>query len=382
MIATRPEIDLLLLCVSPVRDERRSVRIRQLLNQQPDWSYLEFLAESHGLLPLLYWELKSARPDIVPPSMADKFQQNLRNSIFLTGELFRILNLFDREGIAAIPFKGPTLAVSAFHNLALRSFSDLDILIRPEDVWRARDVLFRDGYTGKERLKPRLENAYLHSYDEFVLYGPGKYPLIELHWALVPPHFSVPFKTATLWERTVNVTLGNHEVPSLSPEDLFLVLCLHGSKHCWSHLGLVCDVAWLIASHGFSWEPLLGRARELGVHRMVLLACVLAFQVLEAPLAEPVTRDLAGDADVPVLAGEMIRALFGVRHDESAILRTGLLHIRMRERRRDRLRYFVRLATRPGNEDWHWIDLPGPLNFLYSVLRLPRLALKYRSRVP
>src|SRR5258708_13345510 len=106
---TRLETELLLLCVSPVRDERRNARIHQLLNQQPDWNYLESLADSHSLLPLLCWELKAARPDIVPPSMAAKFRHNLQNSIFLTGALFRIVALLHPQGPPPIPLHRPTL---------------------------------------------------------------------------------------------------------------------------------------------------------------------------------------------------------------------------------------------------------------------------------
>jgi hypothetical protein len=40
------------------------------------------------------------------------------------------------------------------------------------------------------------------------------------------------------------------------------------------------------------------------------------------------------------------------------------------------------LATRQGIEDWQMVDLPRPLSFLYPVLRFPRLAFKYRARVP
>jgi hypothetical protein len=380
MLNTQPETELLLLCVSPLRTEARTAHIRQLLDRQPDWNRLESLADSHGLLPLLYWELKSAT-DTLPAALADKFQQNTQNSLFLTSELFRILDLFHSERIPAIPFKGPTLAASAYHNLALRSFNDLDMLIHTEDLWRARDLLLAAGYTTRLRLKPGRENAYTRSYDELVLYGPDEYPLIELHWAFVPPHFSVPLEISDVWKRTINVSLGNRTVPSLSPEDLFLVLCLHGGKHCWSHLGLVCDLAWLITTHSLSWSSLLARARALGAHRMVLLAPCLASQIFEVPLAEEVARDLDADPEIKRLSAQIIRAMFGVRHDETAILRTGLLHIRMRERWRDRLRYFIRLVTRPAIEDWQWVDLPGPLSFLYPVLRLPRLALKYWSRV-
>lgn len=153
-IPTRPEAELLLLCASPLKNEERAARVGQLLDENPDWNFLHDLAESHRLTPLLYWELKSTRPDLISPLLADRFERNMRNSLFLTGELLRILDLFEREGIAAIPFKGPTLAVTAYDNLALRRFDDLDILVRPEDVWRARDVMLREGFQSKLRLEP------------------------------------------------------------------------------------------------------------------------------------------------------------------------------------------------------------------------------------
>ena len=217
LLPARPEIELLLLAVSPVRNQTRRARIRQLLDGQPNWNCIEALAESHRLLPLLYWELNSVGPDIVPLSITEEFQRNTRNCLFLTGELLRVLDLFDREGLAAIPFKGPTLAISAYNNLALRRFSDLDILIRTEDIWRARDLLLANGYHTRLKLTPGRENAYTRSYDELVMYGADEFPLVELHWAFLPPHFSVGLELPAFWERAVKVQLGNRAVPSLTP---------------------------------------------------------------------------------------------------------------------------------------------------------------------
>jgi hypothetical protein len=379
-VSARPETELLLLCASPVRTEARAARIRELLDASLDWLHLEALAESHGLLPLLCWEIKAVRPGIVPSSIEEKFQQNLRNSMLLTSALFRILDLFAENRIPAIPFKGPTLAVAAYGNLSLRTFADLDILIRPEDVWRARDLLFSDGYASNLKLASSRQSAYLHSYDELVLYGPSESPLVELHWAFVPRHFSVSLESPELWARAQALAIGSRTVPSLSPEDLFLVLSVHGAKHCWSHLGLVCDAARLISATDLPWPSLLARARRLGIHRMVLLACLLTNRLLDVALPEPVVLDLKSDPKQDTLARDIISAMFGVRHDETAILRSGLVHMRMRERRRDRLRYLFRLVTRPGIEDWQWVDLPSSLSALYPALRFPRLISKYWLR--
>jgi hypothetical protein len=213
-----------------------------------------------------------------------------------------------------------------------------------------------------------------------LLRGERGHPILELHWAFVPPYFSASLDTAAFWERREEVLLGNRAVRALQPRDLLLVLCLHGAKHGWSHLGLIGDVARLLTCAPLPWEELLLRARENGIHRMVLLAAALASRVFETALDEPVAGPIEADPAVSILAGEIITALFGKNHDETAVFSSGLLHMRMRERFRDRVKYGYRLLTRPAIEDWQMIDLPRPLSFLYPLLRYPRLALKYWSK--
>src|SRR5260370_38643204 len=98
---------------------------------------------------------KRARGKTLPASLAESFQDNTRNSVQLTAELFRLLDLFAREGIQVLPFKGPTLAMAAYGNLALRQFTDLDLLIRKEDVLRARGILLENGYRTDLQLNTR-----------------------------------------------------------------------------------------------------------------------------------------------------------------------------------------------------------------------------------
>ncbi len=361
------EQELLLLCASPVRTGTRSSRIAFLRQQPIDWDSLEELASYHNLAPLLHWELDP---------LDDGFRENLKNSLLLTRELVGIIDILAAAGVPTLPFKGPTLALAAYNSLALRSFCDLDILVRREDAWRARDLLQSTGYTPKFQVKPGLETAYLDAYDELVMYGPGGSPLLEIHWAFLPPRFSLDLDFSDCWPRRVQIPLANRTLPACHPEDLLLILSAHGAKHCWSHLGLICDVAWLITSHPPDWPSLLSRARKLGIQRMVLLASALATEVFDVPgLLQP-------DPAISSLVDEIVAALFGAHHDETSIRASASLHMRMRERRRDRWGYFLRLATRPGIEDWEMLDLPRPLRFLYPLLRYPRLLKKYKSRIP
>jgi len=64
----------------------------------------------------------------------------------LTAELFRILERFASEGIATLVIKGPVLAVQAYGDPAIRSYGDLDLLVRQADIRRATELMSAAGY--------------------------------------------------------------------------------------------------------------------------------------------------------------------------------------------------------------------------------------------
>lgn len=378
----RRELELLLCCAAPEGSGRQAERIRTLCGQPLDWPYLLHAAAAHALTPLLYWGVKAVRPDLIPEELAARFRENTRNSVQLTSELFRVLDLLAGAGIRVLPFKGPTLASAAYGNLALREFSDLDLLVRREEALRARDVLAANGYRDILQLNAKWDQAYMRDYDEFALKGPDGGPLVELHWAITPRFFSAPVDIARFWERATPVKLGNREVLAPGEEDMLLVLCLHATKHCWPRLSMVSDVAWLMAKPGIRWEEVLERARGAGGVRMLLLGTELAARSYGNSLPEAVQRAASQDRDVEPLAARVAARLLETRREESGIGRTGVFHVRARERWRDRVRYVVRLATRVGVEDRQAADLPRSLAFLYPILRLPRLLRKYGIRIP
>ena len=77
--------------------------------------------------------------------LRDDFNDNSRRNLFLTRELLNLLTLFETHQIPAIPFKGPVLAASVYGNLALRQFSDLDLIIHKQHVAKARELLVSAG---------------------------------------------------------------------------------------------------------------------------------------------------------------------------------------------------------------------------------------------
>jgi hypothetical protein len=388
----RPEVELLLCCARTVRSAEEDARIRALLLENMDWDYLLQTARRHGVAPLLYWHLDAVSPEVVPEDVFDRLRDhfranNLRN-LFLTGELLRILKAFEAYGILAVPYKGPALAASAYGNLALREFHDLDVLVHRHDVPKAKEVLASMGYRALYQLTGAREAAFLLSQCEHPFVRDDGKCSVELHWEVIESHF-FPLDTERLWERLDRISLGGDTVLNPSPEDMLLILCVHGSKHAWGRLGWICDVAELIrVQQDIGWERIMAQASAPGGERMLFLGLLLASDLLGVALPEVVSRRVLADPTVKVLARQVCEQLFRETEHKAEFLEghegppaLHALHLKVRERLSDQIRYCVRKTTTLSGEDWELLPLPKLLFPFYRVLRLIRLAAKYGRRI-
>ncbi|NJO96418.1 MAG: nucleotidyltransferase family protein [Pleurocapsa sp. CRU_1_2] len=168
LIVNKPEIQLLLGCARTQVDESTRVRIKNLVEQEIDWNYLVSIAKRHGLIPLLFYNLNKLCREAVPQPIFSDLEQyfkiHTRRSLMLTNELLQILDIFKANNIQAIPFKGSTLAISAYKSLALRQFCDLDILIAQQDVTRCLELLTSIGYSLPKLIDELDQKLYIKNH--------------------------------------------------------------------------------------------------------------------------------------------------------------------------------------------------------------------------
>lgn len=371
------ESAVLLACARRFIGAAAPGEVREALAEDLDWPRLLQMAGQHAMLPLLYWELQSdsRRP---PHELRMCFEANARSNMAKAAELITVLDLLDRNEIEALPMKGPALAVSAYGNLALRSFADLDLLIRREDVIRAKDVLIRDGYRMASHLHWASPSACLRSKDSELLLerghgGPG----LDLHWKLLPGYFAPLFGTDQLWRDLRTVSLGGRSVRTLSDENLLLFLCAHGSKHRWERLGWLCDVALIVNGGEIDWELVMARARQQRVERMVLLGLHLVSHWLGAEVPEAVRERVAAQPRVAELTAEIRNEFIRNPLSTRPAIESCRLNLRMLERFRDKVRFVIGTLVTPTEAEWHELRLPPALYFLYYPYRLARLTAKY-----
>ena len=363
-------------------DAETAERAQALASSNLDWAYLVETASRHGVASLLHVNLKTVCPSAVPQAvlaqLTDLFRKQKARNAFLTGELLRLLALFESRGIPAIPYKGPLLASSVYGGLVFRQFSDLDLLIKRRHFPMARKLMQSQGYRPMFKLTPAQETVHLRRHQEFPFVSEATGTLVEIQWKIEAMYFSFGVGFDDLSAHLEPVSLWGREIVTIPLQDLLLLLCVHSAKHLCPRLGWICDVAELIRRHNqMDWEEIIKTARSLRGERFLFLGIRLANLLLGVPLPKEILEKAVSYPQIEAYCLYVRRQLF---RDDSSLhraLQDILFHLSLSERLSDRIRYGLDLATTPTISDWQSIALPDRLSFLYYFVRPMRLAGRY-----
>lgn len=336
--------------------------LRRIVADGVDWPAIAQQAGRHGLAPLVYWNLNQACPDAVPDTLRTRFHENAGRNLLLTAELIRLLDLFALAGIPVVPFKGPALAWSLYETPALRETGDLDVLVLPRDLDRAIALFERHGY---RPLFSCTDTRFFASGRELPLEREDGQVTVDLHWGLLPRCF--PLDAGAFFERLAPVTIAGRQVRTFCPEDLLLFLCVHGSKHGWTSLAWLCDVARLLDRLAVNWHDVLACAQAGHVSRCLSLGLSLARDLLGA--AVPTLR--AASPHEALAASTRERLLNGSAPSVSRRYQLALL-----ERPTDKVRFWLGILT-PKPADFEALHIPASLFPAYYLARPLRLAAKH-----
>src|SRR5579863_5748645 len=277
------EFDLLLACCADPCGDEQGERIRNILSRPLDWERMLRLVDHHRVVPHVYSEL-SALSHLVPvqhlKALRLRYQDNARKTLWFTGELVRIVGHLESVGIKTLPYKGPALAHTLYREVTQRQFGDLDILILPADVLKAKAALLDLGYKPTIELAPRIETAYVETGYEYSFSAAHGSNLLEVQWRILPRFYSIDFDVAHFLVRADEIAVGGRRMRTLRAEDLLLVLCVHAAKHVWVQLSWLCDIAQVVKTRQLDWNAIQNEARRFGIERIVSLNLLLAQKLL------------------------------------------------------------------------------------------------------
>src|SRR2546425_893794 len=366
------EWTVLLECASPSHDLQK---LAGLLGPT-DWDRLIILAEEHGVIGHLAACLRKLEEDSVPPgigqALADRRRAQVFFSLRLTAELFRLLESFASEAIGVLVVKGPVLAVQAYGDPAVRSYGDLDMLVRQRDIRRATELMSAAGYVAAVSLSAidagKIPGQYLFS-------KPDSKLIVELHNDRTLRYFPRRLPLEEFFARQIRVCVDGHDAPALSVEDELVLICIHGAKHFWERLMWVADVAGLVTREtGIDWGRVADLAKALGAERMLHAGLHLATNVLGAQMPRKAQATVKADAAAARLADQVCKWLPAAGWAPPSLFQRALFRMRMRGDFISGTAYLLRLSLSPTEEDWN-ADPEGKRHGILGALHRPfRLA--------
>lgn len=378
-LSPKPELAFLLECARIGVKGDSAARIRPPIANNLDWAYVFALAQEQAVVPLL--NLHARHLDGVPSEWRNRLQQVCESITFINlsmaAELFRVLETLRSHGIQAISYKGPALAVQAYGDLALRTFSDLDLIVRHSDVMRACELLMAGGYEPDFALALAASGRIPGQY---VFRRKGSRVPIEIHTEKTLRYFPRRLDLDAMSQHLDRISVGGREIFTFSPEEMLPLLCVHGCKHFWDRLLWIADISALATRpRKLDWQQALARARTLGAERMVLLGLCLAEGMLGARIPEDAAARIRADHMARFLANGIRKRYFLEDRSTPAVLERARFRILMRGSLFHAIPYFLRLTTASTEDDWEETGEGAfrPLKGLKGLLRPIRLLRKY-----
>ena len=239
-----------------------------MLKDIVDFSKVYNLAYENGISQTLYVILKKLQDNNIIELRNDAekdFFNKLRHDYLYTAakntllysEFSRVVTSLRNEKIDVMAMKGAVLAELVYKDIGIRSMSDVDLLIRKEDIAKADAVLNAVGYKAVDTSpfdSMDTPNNYLTTRD-YRSRKPGN-PSFHVHWHMVNSSIPAPYSSnidmKAVWEDAVSVEIAGTAVESMSPHHFLIHLSEHAMrvKHSASRLIYLIDVAALIKKYG------------------------------------------------------------------------------------------------------------------------------------
>jgi hypothetical protein len=348
------------------------------------WERVLGAAAWHGVSGLLVKRLReSGAWCAVPVSIQATMEQSVREQSFRAlaqvAGLAQVSKTLEDAGVMAVAWKGPAVSQELYGSYAVRSSSDLDFLLRRQDMPAAVASLAAIGFTPVQAFKTgAAASRAAHLNCELQLVRMRDKVYVELHDEVMPRLFGKGISIEECLGTARSLALmGTHggAVRVLHSQLLLISLCAHGAKHGWERLKWLCDISAYLAMYGgeTDWPALWLAAKRASALEAVLCGVRLAGNLLQAPLPESIRRYSPHGKRVDALVEQVsLRLLSGMMQKQtvSSGLRDALDTIGSKS---GRLRYMVSRALTVNAVDLERFQLPEKLSALYQPLRIVRL---------
>jgi hypothetical protein len=165
------------------RREQTRGHAEQLM-QRVDWAHLAATLSARRLLPMLGPRIEGMAPEGLPPGQfaratAEAIESNRRHAMFLQLVSTSVTDALCGQGIRCTQLKGATFGEAIYGDCGRRQSSDVDLLVAPDELRAAVDVVRGLGYRPPTDY---VDSSGLPKLHFSLVHEEHKLPPIELHW--------------------------------------------------------------------------------------------------------------------------------------------------------------------------------------------------------
>jgi hypothetical protein len=205
-------------------------------------------------------------------------------------EALPALRLMAGDGRDVMLFKGAgRIAVDPAAQRG-RVAHDIDVLVRPEDLEKAFEILRENGWAASTGASPHYVKSILPALQSLNFFK-GSFGDIDLHQAA----YNVSQRSAeddiTLWERAVAARFCGVDVLAPSPADRVALAVAHGGLDAHAHSDWLVDSAVAISGGEVDWNTFLGIVEK----RRIAVPAAIALSYLRLEIGVSVPDDVLGE---------------------------------------------------------------------------------------
>jgi hypothetical protein len=376
-VSEQTNAEWLALCAacSPVTNTQQMTGV---LRSRLNWEALVALAEDHGVLAHLAVAL-DASSAIVSQEIRDRLREAQRvqaiHALRVTAELFQIVSLLKSEGFEIPVMKGPVLSVRAFGDPGRRRYGDLDFLIRHEDALPVTRLMQKAGY---QAVVPPESIEAGKVPGQYLFLRPETRSVIEFHSDRTLRYFPRPLPIDDFYVRRTSIVIDGHPIPALAPEDEFILICIHGTKHFWERLLWIADVAALATKPGaLDWSRVQTVGNAVGAQRMVHFSLRLAQKLFLIDVPAEMKEANEADPGLEKWCKRVEEWMPAGGNRPPSLATRAAFRIAMNGGGMVGANYLLRLTFSPTEDDWKAGTENRPAGVRDALLRPFRLARKY-----
>lgn len=317
--------------------------IAALAHGPMDWARVIVLAEREKANTRVWRVLERVAPGAVPAELADRFRMSAMISEFKMLHLeqrFRAtLSALHAARVETMLLKGAALGVSIYPSFVSRPMSDVDLLIHPDDVTRARTAILGAGW--RDQADPVLTELLVgHHHLPTFVDAEATGIRLELHTALLRQGHPFRELESESWQMAVPASEAYSHALVPTPAHLLIYACIH---FCWSHVmqfgawRTFRDVNQMLSVSKIDWEELVQFAGRSNAASACYWTLRLAHRFTGTPVPPAIMRQLQPPGMEPVFRGLERHFVVGIALGEgpgcpSATLSRTIWRLAMRPR--------------------------------------------------